>query len=385
MRTALLLGYPYHTRTLANFVNANSKRWRIIAGGVSRMWRYRGIASLPFVDAVLGYGGPAPDALVVACARRLHKPIAVIWGGTDVVKVRNMHEAAARTRAQRLRHVACSPETADELGELGISASVLRLAVATPPQTLAPLGAFRVLAYLPGNNDAIYGTQTVLEAAARLPDVPFEVIGNRSIRETKTIGNITYRGWVDDATPLIDMSTVLLRPTQRDGGGPPLMVLEALARGRYVIWSRPCHGTLIGKRLEEVMEHLRRLYEMQQAGRLDLNVEGVEWIRRCFAPDTVTREIEEFLDELVARCRSLRGARAVVTGSPGAVADFLEHADGHALVGRSRTERLDDALAMFTSKRWIAVDGADLDPLVKAAAQLLRKRPELVLTDGRPH
>lgn len=389
-RTALVLGYPYHTRTLANFVNANSSRWRIIAGGTNLAWRYRGILALPFVDAVLAYGGPAPDALLAACARRMRKPIAVIWAGTDVVNVRNTESAVARTRARRYHHVACSHETAAELQSLGIEARVLRLAVATPPEAIAPFGDFRVLSYLPGHNETLYGAETIRSAARRFPDVPFDVIGNRHIRERRRVANVTYHGWIGDTNPLVDASTVLLRPTQRDGGGPPLMVLEALARGRYVIWSRECPGAFRGRSLDEIVSQLGWLRAQHRVHRLQPNHAGVESIRQSFLPESVTHEIEEFLDELAADVTS-SAERAVVSGSPDAVAAFLEDAaycapqlELHALLGRSRAERLDDVLSMLTTDRWLSVDGGDVDPLVKVAAQVLHKKPEYAtLSNGR--
>jgi hypothetical protein len=382
MRRALLLGYPYHTRTLARFVNEYSTRWRIIAGGNSRIERNRGVLMLPFVDAALTYGGPAPDALIAACARRLHVPMAVIWGGTDVVRVRNLPELSERTRAHRYEHVACSSATSDELSALGIHSTVLRLAIATPPRTFRPFTRFAVLAYLPGFNERIYGAETIVKTAKALPEIPFDVIGDKRITRPTSDGNITYRGWEENIEPYIDSAVVLLRPTERDGGGPPLMVLEAMARGRYVIWSRSYDGAIYGKTVEEAVPEIARLHELHRANKLDLNMEGVEAIRRTFAPEVVTRDIELFLDELVAESAQAPRRRAVVSGTPGLVARFVEsEAENksewqiHPLIGESRAERLDDLLSVVESERWFSVGADHVDPLVNVLARILRKGP----------
>jgi len=55
------------------------------------------------------------------------------------------------------------------------------------------------------------------------------------------------------------------------------------------------------------------------------------------------------------------------------------------LVGRSRSERLDDIIAMTTSHRWFNLGHESIDPLVAGAARMLRKRAVAVrLEPGKP-
>src|SRR5579884_3026248 len=158
MPTALLVGYPHHVRAIARFVNQYASRWHLLAEGVDLASRNRAIRYIPFVDALVTFGGPAPDALLAAATRRRGKPIAVAWAGTDVVEISRNPEEVARIRCRPYRHVACSFSLAEELCALGIPATELRLVVAEPPQTVPPLPErFAVLGYCPDNGERLYG------------------------------------------------------------------------------------------------------------------------------------------------------------------------------------------------------------------------------------
>ncbi|HEY1729325.1 MAG TPA: GNAT family N-acetyltransferase [Candidatus Baltobacteraceae bacterium] len=382
MRTALLWGYTHHVHAISQFVNEHASHWRLIPRGGGRAARNRTLALLPFVDAVVEFGGPAPDALLAACARRLHKPIGVVWAGSDVLRVREKPAEIARVRARHYRHVACSATLAAELLELGIAASELRLAVATPPETLPPLPEkFSVLGYGPMSKEWLYGTDILLAVAERMPHVRFDIIGETTHRES-TLKNVVYHGWLDDVNPAVDAATVIVRPTRHDG--MPLMVIEALARGRYVIWSREMAGALYGMTVEAIVDHLTRLEEQHRAGELSLNHDGVRAVREQFDPAAITAGVETFLDDLTARPRKRVDPRkrAVVSGEPEIVAAFLERARFeapdwhiHSVIGRSRSERLDDVLAMAVSKRWFNLGDSRLDPIVRTVAHLLGKNP----------
>ena len=392
MPTALLVGYPHHVRAIARFVNQYATRWRLVAEGVDLASRNRAVRWIPFVDALVAFGGPAPDALLTATTRRRGKPIAVAWAGSDVVELREQPEEVARIRCRPFRHVACSASLARELCEIGIPATELRLVVAEPPTSPAPLPErFSVLAYCPGNGERLYGVDIILDVALRLPHIHFDIIGGCSA--ASILPNVAYHGWVEDIVPAIDAATVILRPTRHDG--MPLMVLEALARGRHVIWSRPLTGVLQACSADEIAAHIAAMESAHRDGLLGTNADGLRAIAESFSPEAVTRVVESFLDELVNAAEIKREnyaavsrRKAVVSGDPAAVAAFLRRMsqeapqwDLHPLIGRSRSERVDDALAMFASERWFSLGDATLHPVVAGVARACRKEPMSVRLD----
>lgn len=390
MPTALLVGYPHHVRAVARFVNQNAKRWRLIAEGTDRASRDRALTRVPFVDALVAFGGPAPNALLAACMRRRAKPVAVVWAGSDVLEIRDSPDEIARVKARRYRHAACSAALAQELCDLGIPATELRLVVAERRAALAPLPSrFSVLAYCPGSREDVYGVDVMRELMRLLPHVHFHIIGG--YRGDPSVPNATYHGWIDDVGPIVDAATVVVRPTRHDG--MPLMVLEALARGRYVVWSHPLDGVLHARSADEIAAHLATLQHAHAEGRLSFNEVGFSAIENSFSAAAVTRGVEVFLDELVSESDARRRIfaslrqRAVVSGDPGTVNAFIEQVarqaprwDIHPLIGRSRSERLDDALAMASAERWFSL-GDEVDPMLARIARVMRKKPVAVKFD----
>jgi hypothetical protein len=385
MPTALLVGYPHHVRAIARFVNRHATRWRLVPEGTDLAARNRALTRLPFVDALVAFGGPAPNALLASWMRRRGKPIAVVWAGSDVVEIRDAPEEIARVRARRFRHVACSAALAQELSDLGIPATELRLVVAEQHAPLTPLPSrFSVLGYCPGSRGELYGVDILLEVMRRLPHVHFDIVGGYCC-DTES-PNATYHGWVDDIGPSIDAVTVVVRPTRHDG--MPLMVLEALARGRHVIWSNALDGVVQARTADEIVAQLEMLYAAHRDGTLQLNEQGFAAIENSFSPTAVTRSVEAFLDDLLSDSESRRQAisasrqRAVASGAPRTVAAFIEQVgresprwDVHPLIGRSRSERFDDMLAMMAAERWLRLDDHQIDPAVARVARMMRKEP----------
>jgi hypothetical protein len=324
-----------------------------------------------------------PDALLAAWMRRRGKPIAVVWAGSDVVEIRDAPDQIARARLQGYRHAACSAELARELCDLGIPATELRLVVAerhVPPPPLP--SRFSVLGYCPAAREDLYGVDILLELTRRLPHVHFDIIGG--YRGTPS-PNVTYHGWVENIAAAVDAATVIVRPTRHDG--MPLMVLEALARGRYVVWSRSLAGVMQGAGADEIAAHLEALEAAHRAGTLGPNEAGFRTIEESFSPEAVTQSVEAFLDDLVResqarRRRTVPRRRAVASGDPASLAAFLEQIarqapewDVHPLIGRSRSERVDDGLAVMAAERWFSLGDQQIDAVVAAVARIMRKTP----------
>ncbi|MGH7682976.1 MAG: GNAT family N-acetyltransferase, partial [Vulcanimicrobiaceae bacterium] len=200
-----------------------------------------------------------------------------------------------------------------------------------------------------------------------------------------TSPNVKLHGWIENIVPSIDAATVVLRPTRHDG--MPLMVLEALGRGRYVIWSRELAGVLRAATAEEIVPQLTQLEAAYRAGSLQHNEEGLRSITESFSPQAVTASVECFLDDLVNTAELKRASyaavsrrRAVASGTPSALASFIERMsleapqwDIHPLIGKSRSERLDDALAMAACERWFSIGEGTVDPIVAKISKVTKK------------
>ncbi|NBC12356.1 MAG: glycosyltransferase [Gammaproteobacteria bacterium] len=121
----------------------------------------------------------------------------------------------------------------------------------TPPQPLRQ-GVHRVL--FAGRLAPEKNLGAVVDAAAALPEVQFQVAGDGPLRDwlveqAERLANLHYVGWVkrQQIMPLIDGADVLVLPSTVESFGT--IALEAMARARLVVVSSQC-GILSWESLE---------------------------------------------------------------------------------------------------------------------------------------
>ncbi|UCH79371.1 MAG: glycosyltransferase, partial [Candidatus Coatesbacteria bacterium] len=95
---------------------------------------------------------------------------------------------------------------------------------------------FGLLTYMPDRRRDFYGWPVVRRIAEQLPEV--EIVAAGGAAEPGAPSNVRFTGLVDGAAMarLYRETSALVRPTSHDGLSQ--MVLEALLRGRQVVWSR---------------------------------------------------------------------------------------------------------------------------------------------------
>lgn len=193
------------------------------------------------------------------------------WVGSDVMWCRASAQAVADARLLDQAvdlNIAVSPHLVDELSEIGITAeyvpSPCNLSnIRDEPPEVLPSG---VLAYLPAERRAFYGEQVLIAAIEAYPELDFYIV-NDDYHTLQHFPNVSSLGWVADMEPVWAKVGLLLRVTEHDG--MPRMVLEALARNRYVIYSQAFEGCWYGRSVEQVLDHLerfRQLHEPNHAG-----------------------------------------------------------------------------------------------------------------------
>jgi hypothetical protein len=223
------------------------------------------------------------------------------WLGTDVLNT--LEEAAAGTLrrsavagARDDLHIADASWLADELATVGLRAVTTH--VPQPyraPATVPALPSnFTVLTYLPGDRFSFYGGDATFEAARRLPDVSFQVVG-REVRGPRSAPpNMVFRGWVSNMDTIYRGATVVLRVPRHDGFGAT--VIEGLLYARHVVYTYPVPSCLqvwpvTAEALVAVLGNLR---DAHAKGALEPNTVG-----RAYA----VKEFDEAA--LVHRVRSL--------------------------------------------------------------------------------
>jgi len=291
-----LLGNSYWTRrlgdALAAFTGAMTfRRFYVDQESAIRTWSLgRWLAESDLwscsVFHVIGY--PRLWNLWMA-ARMRGVPAILHWIGSDVssflASPRWSKAAGPLLNLLVPRHLAEAPNLRRELRSVGIYARVQPKGmrsfddVEVPPLPEQPCA----LAMLRPDRFDFYGGNKVLEMAAAAPDIHWLILANDGA-DLPAMPNVEYLGDVEDIDAVFRRVTVLVRLTRHDGLSK--MVLEALARGRHVIWSQPLPHCHRARTAAEALPQLRAIIASRQ-----LNLRGSAYVRKAFDVNTHLRRL----------------------------------------------------------------------------------------------
>ncbi len=301
----LLLGLPYFGRTLAEGLRGRGWRARYARhpGRSPRGWLRiaRAVAQSDIVYLVGGRAERRTPANVLLHLRR--RALVMHWEGTDAllaVEAARRGEVSPRI-VEGAMHWCDAPWFVEELAETGIAAEYVPLPVPGLAASVEPLPErFRVLLYLPVDafDREVFDAETILRLPHELPEIEFVLIPSPAESLPGELpANLEARGWTDDTDALYGEISVYVRLTTHDGIS--FMALEALSRGRYVIWTHPQEGAILARTLDEVTSALRELAQRHAAGRLGANDEGARLVRERFDYDSLLAALDGRLRELV--------------------------------------------------------------------------------------
>jgi hypothetical protein len=198
----------------------------------------------------------------LATAVAMDVPIVRWWVGTDVLNAVTRKEV--RTGALRIdsivsANIAVAPHLVDELATIGIEArfvpSVLDPKIVPPSIESWSEVTRPVLVYLPGGRKEFYGIGVLEPVIASNPDLEFIIVADQT-HSLSLYPNVESLGWVSDMRALYARAGCVLRITAHDG--MPRMLMEALLRGLYAIYSWPLAGCWEAHTAEEISEALVR-------------------------------------------------------------------------------------------------------------------------------
>jgi hypothetical protein len=381
-RRGVVIGFPYYGRYLAQLMNERSRNWKLEYHGESYGARLRSLFEMRRCDALICFGGPAPDAAVAEIARWYNVPVLVIWAGSDVITAASDPGVLEIIKQEGYYNIADGAWLVDELRELGIAATYVPVTAVEAPQTPAPLPReFRVVTYLPEPRRTFYGEKAVYAVARACPDVTFSVVGNGHANPAAP-PNVRFLGHVHNMPHVLDESTVLLRLPEHDGKS--MLVLETLARGRHVIWTYDFPHVNRVTSMTEAIERLRRLADAHARGALGVNRAGHEYVKTAFSRGEIASNFEGVLDAMVsghAPARASAAQNVAISGYPLFSAQVARGArwaapqwEPHILRGGSRLARLIAGFQLMRSDVWYCIGSPIPDRLLHLVAWLTRKR-----------
>lgn len=380
-RRAVVVGYDYYARFLADLVNEHSKVWRLRAYGNSRNATLRAILAVRQADALICFGGPSPDTALVEAARSSNVPIFIIWAGSDVLKAQQDPFHLEMVKQEQFINLSDGPWLVDELEALGVHAEYLPVTAVRSGGPVKPFAAqFRVITYLPEPRREFYGSALVYAAARALPDVPFTVVGAGGT-DPDAPSNVQFCGMVNNMQERIDGSTVLLRQPEHDGKS--MIVLEALARARHVIWNYEFPTVNTARTLPDIVAELRRLKSLHNAGRLPLNYEGRAYVLDTFSRADIAARFAARLDSGAKQHAALPARphrRVAISGLELFCAQVAQYAKAFApeweprlLRTNSRMDVLTSIITLASCDVWYTIGSPITDRWLHLASRILRK------------
>lgn len=293
MRALRIVGNKYHVSMIRSVLEENPECWRL-AEKLKGIYHVGGWISLNRATALLH---AAMHDLTVhwigsdVLAFLNHGPFTHMAGLRCTVKLR-----AWRVLLNRVFHLVGAPWLTEELRSVGVHAKYVHLPVKLPKVDIKSLPKEPTMAvYLPEGKERFYGWNQVAALAAANPHTRWHMIAH-SGRGLKASDNITFCGWLprERVLEILGQSTALVRLVDHDGLS--YSVLEALALGRYVIWSYDfpfciqCNKT--------VPDLMRAINEV--CGHHVPNVDGISYVREVFDPKRTTLQLLSTLKELRA-------------------------------------------------------------------------------------
>ncbi len=253
-------------------------------------WAQR-LTDLARCDLAFSWTGNINPGLFLRAARSLDKKkVIVLWSGSDVLFAAEQLKAGRKDPwvASRI-HWAVSPWLAEEVRALGVECEHVQTSFVPRVQASPLPQEFSVLTYAPSLKKAeLYGVDRILEAAAKLPSIPFFLVGLEERNIANAPKNLQVLGKVN-LDEFFRKSTVLWRPVRHDGLS--FMVLEALSHGRHVLYSYPLPGCQQAVSVNDAVERITQLRDLHSASKLALNRDGMDMISQDYDKDVVRQRL----------------------------------------------------------------------------------------------
>ena len=222
-----------------------------------------------------------------------------LWVGTDVLLVLQQEKERFLSKVlDRLTdsNIVVSDNLRDELEQVGIHSEYIPQPFCNA-QVIEPLPLpeqFTVLAYLPDNRREFYGFHIIGSLAVEFPDIQFLVVGGNGGTEERLL-NLQYVGMTNDMETIYKKASLLIRITEHDG--LPRMVIEALLRGRNIIWSQKfpfCHHAENYSQVRELVVHFMN--------NTDMNNDGAVFVKENFDDNMNASGLAAHYRKMINRC-----------------------------------------------------------------------------------
>ena len=226
-------------------------------------------------------------------ARILNKKIINHWIGTDILIAKKNKN---KTKIMQLfinYNFSGSKLLHDELYDIGIKSEIVPIILQDISHKISKMpSSHAILVYLPEGREEFYGYSIVLKLIKYFKSIDFYIIANNKIRINEKnvilLGNVS----VEKMNEVYDRISILLRIPEHDGLS--LMVLEALAKGKYVIYKYEFPYTYQARNYIEAKEKINLIISHNPP---IVNSEASEFISKSYTHEQYLSKIMEKINE----------------------------------------------------------------------------------------
>ncbi len=290
MKKVIIIGLPYFTKRIA----IELKRIEAKISFVSLNTYYKLADKLKYLFLLLfsntlySINGTIRSSKAINYALFLKKRVVMHWVGSDILNAKNdyFNKKYNPVYIVKCIHLTDTPWFVEELKKIGINSQYIPLINFSSLKVVNKNfpEKFKVLIYIPQNNQKFYGIERIAKIANYLPDLEFDVIGTKE-PIISCPSNVLFHGWVKNVNDFIQDSVVSIRIPEHDGLS--FFVLESLFNMRYVLYNNPLPHTENVKTDEDIISKLRHFKQLFNSKMLPLNEEGNLWVQKEFSDKNI--------------------------------------------------------------------------------------------------
>lgn len=196
-------------------------------------------------------------------AKILRKKIITHWIGSDTLYFLNKGNIDHRFLKYVDVHLSCSDNIYQEMISVGIESTVLPIVPyeqifieSTTPNEHA------VMIYMPKGREELYGYHSLIKVFQKFSKLPFFIVANDD-KEKFPFANVKPLGWLnkDEMGDLYNQVSIVLRFVEHDGLS--MSIIEALAKGKSVIWNYDHDFVFKASNYEEIVATLENILSSQ--------------------------------------------------------------------------------------------------------------------------
>ena len=281
----LIIGLPLFAKKLAADLNAFDGANTYVACDTyySYFGKLKFLLHLPSTDIVHSINGTNYGSKVFELALKTNRKLMIHWVGTDVLKsTKNLeNNQVNQDFVDKASHFSEPQWLKDELVQIGIKARLLTFTTLETDKDYKreKPTEFSVLSYIGNNREEFYGINNLLKLANDFPSTTFNIVGT-TLKEYTVPENVNMLGWVHNIHELYQENILYIRLTEHDGLSSS--ILEAMSLGCHIIWTCKFPHAYHFAEYTELSEHFHTLIEQFEQGKLQGNLQGMDYISENF-------------------------------------------------------------------------------------------------------